>query len=176
MQKNLYFLMALVLVMAGCGISSHNMAEHDRIWTATREVLTRHNLIVKESLYREGTMIAVSQISGDFLNKSRVKVVARVVEGEDGHMEPAIRVLNQWDNSDALVHGRAEYQAGYRWINLSTNAALEAQIYNEIQAQLGRYNPYQGKAWQPPVKGGNKVTPATTSLTQPGEKQLEEIR
>lgn len=144
------------------------------MWSATYRVLNRHNLIVRDSLYREGTMVAVSRMNGDFLNKARVKVVARVVEGEEGYLEPAIRVLNQWDRSDAVAWGHPDYQAGYRWINLSTNAAMEARLYNEIMKEMGEINLYDGRAWKPiPEKrgGGEKIVPSAVN----GEKKLEEI-
>jgi hypothetical protein len=105
--------------------------------------------MVQESLYRESTLVATSQVHGDFLSKTRVKVIARVTTGEEGYAEPSIRVLNQWDNADAQTRNRPDYQVGESWINLSTNAAMEADLYNEIQTELGKNNRYVGKAWQP---------------------------
>lgn len=113
----------------------------------------KNNLIVRKSLYHDHTLVAVSRMNGDFLNKSRVKVVARIVENEEGYLEPAIRVLNQWDKSDAKVWGRPSHQAGYKWINLSTNSSMEARLYNEVQKELGINNSYSGKAWKPVSKG-----------------------
>lgn len=150
MRISSYLLMALA-VWGGC--ASYN-AEYYRVWDATHRVLARNELIVRDSGYREDTIVAVSKVHGDFLSKSRVKVIARVID-QDGAWEPKVRVLNQWDNSDARTWGRAEYHDNSQWINLNANAAMEARLYNEIERELGRYNPYAGKAWQPPYNEKN---------------------
>ncbi len=151
----------LLLLVAGCATSRPD--DYDKVLAATERVLTRNNLMVQESRYREDTLVAVSQVHGDFLNKTRVKVVARVVESEEGYAEPAIRVLNQWDNSDAKTWNPPVYQAGENWIVLSTNAAMEAKLYNEIQSELGKHNRYQGKAWQPPYYEKQESDPQPVS-------------
>lgn len=144
MSKSIgYFLICCLWI----GCASSLPADYSRVLEATHKVMTRHNLYVQESQYRENTLVAVSQVRGDFLNKTRVKVVARVVESDEGYPEPSIRVLNQWDNADTKAY---HDQVGERWVNLSTNAAMEAQLYNEIQRELGVSNAYEGKAWQPP--------------------------
>lgn len=156
----------LLIAIAGCwvGCSTRN-AEYYRVWDATHKVLARNNLVVRDSGYREDTIVAVSKVHGDFLSKSRVKVVARVVEDQHGYWEPHIRVLNQWDNSDARTWGHPDYQPHSQWINLSVNAAMEAQLYNEIQEELGHYNPYAGKAWQPPYKEDSySVSPSASPV------------
>lgn len=146
-MKKLVFAFLLLLVV-GCATSKP--VDYDKVWAATERVLIRNQLMVQESQYREDTMVAVSQVHGDFLNKTRVKVVARVEENDEGYAEPSIRVLNQWDNSEAKTWAQSEYQTGTKWINLSNNAAMEARLFNEIMAELGKRNMYQGKAWQPP--------------------------
>ena len=156
-------ILVFISTLIGCA-SYENTEEYKNIWQATQKVLARNNLSVKESLYREGTIVAVSKINGDFLNKSRVKVVARIVEDEDGYLEPAIKVISQWDNSDVNTTGRPEYQPKTRWINLGSNASFEAKLYNEIQQELGKNNYYEAKAWKPPVSSSEKPLDSSYSL------------
>lgn len=180
MKKNLWVLIiSIFLVLIGCS-SFQDTKEYQDMWRATQKVMAQNNLLVKESLYREGTLVAVSQVNGDFLSKARVKVVARIVEDEEGYLEPAIRVISQWDNSDVQTWGRPDYQAGTRWINAGSNAAMEAKIYNEIQRELGRRNHYQGKAWKPSVaekeQNVSDIIPSSTETTPAVEEQsLQEI-
>lgn len=155
-MKRLICLVLSIMVWGGC--SSYEPAEYSRVWQATERVLTRHDLLVQESQYREHTLVAVSQIRGDFLSRSRVKVVARIIEGEEGYAEPNICVLNQLDLGDAHLRIHPDYQTGEKWVNLSRNAHMEATLYNEILQELGVKNTYTGKAWQPPQETKNVET------------------
>ena len=184
--------LTLTLLMISCATYDYDSPEYQQVWQATQKVLKRHQFIVRKSLYREGTLIATSRVSGDFLNKSRVKVVARVIANQEGYPDPVIRVVNQWDNSEVTTWGHPDYQARRQWINLSSNAAIEARLYNEIQQEMGLANPYSGRAWQPPKSLRNKygknagVVPSVEIIEPPlperppeepslQEKSLEEI-
>ena len=148
MQKILVIFL-FTIIMVGCTSVEKKNAEYYKVYDAAYRVLTRNNLTVRKSLYRENTWVAISREQGDFLNKSRVKIVARVEIDEDGYPDANVVVLNQWDNSDAKVRAHPNYQSRKRWINVSRNAAMEAKIYNEIQSELGRHNLYQGKGYKP---------------------------
>ena len=156
-MRNLIWVLLSCLLWSGC--ATNEPINYDRVLDATHRVLERHSLFVQESQYREGTLVAVSKVNGDFLSKSRVKVVARVVEDEEGYAQPTIRVLNQLDNSDVQTWNHPDYQVGERWINVSANAAMEAQLYNEIQQELGRQNNYSGRAWKPVEHNHSNVRP-----------------
>ena len=155
-----FFCIMFTFAILSSGCSTTRDAEYYRMWDATQRVLVRNKLVVRESDFREDTLIATSKVHGDFLNKTRVKVVARIAEDQDGHWEPRIRVVNQWDNAEAKAWGNPAYQDSAQWINLNSNAAFEARIYNEIMEEIGIYNPYEGKGFRPTQKDSTRTIEA----------------
>lgn len=161
-----------MLLATGCGRHIFRSSDdYDRVWVASQTVMNRHGLIVKPSKYREDTLVAVSRVQGDFAtNKSRVKVVTRIVQDEDGYYEPSVRVLEQLDSSEVNAWGHSNYQPNHHWVNVGNNASMEATFYNEIMEILNsQTNTYSGQAWQPVMnqeKGHNHAPTDKGAVSQ----------
>ena len=134
-------LLVLTMVVTGCSMRGKvRKEEFNRVWVATKEVLERHNFIVRPAGYHEKTLVAVSRVNTNCLNKARVKVVAQIIRDQDGYLEPSIRVVNQMDISDTNFWGHPNTQDNHHWVNLSANESMEAKIYNDIMQLLREEN------------------------------------
>jgi len=143
-MRSLLFCLIALFVVVGCAPS----VQYDRALIATQEVLNNRGLQVTPSGYEADTMIAVTRVRGDFLSKSRVKVVVKIIENEEGIYEPSVKVLNQLDTSDTSALAHARSQPNNRWVVVGSDPAMEADIFNEIVGLLHGPNPHSGKGWR----------------------------
>ena len=130
-------------------------AEYKAVWQSTYKVMKGHFLI-RISRFEDGMIVATSEIQAPSGTKQRLKVVAQVVEDEDGFFEPQVRVHEQVDTSIVTPFRAAVHSSHYRWRDVGFNHQAEARLVEEIYREMrgGRSNPQTGKGLQVGHPGG----------------------
>jgi hypothetical protein len=123
--------------------------EYKTVWQATYKVMKEHYLI-RISRFEDGMIVATSEISAPAGTKQRLKIVAHVVEDEDGFFEPQIRVHQQVDMSVITPFRASVNSSNYRWRDIGFNHRAEAGLVEAVYREMrgGRDNPQTGNAFQ----------------------------
>lgn len=176
--------MCLVLVlMAGVvscettrGYAEGDDSEPGRAWNTMKTVLARHFRV--ETSRQVDQLVAYSDINSEGFEKYRTKIVGTVVLDEDDFWRPVVRVFHQVDMSNINPSARSAVQPRFRggtinqpryqWRTVSVNEDMEAQLRNEIDAELyGGANGFRGKFFMSPLpKSGAKSARVDPAVRQ----------
>lgn len=126
-------------------------AEKQKLWDAMVAVLGRY-FVIRESIFREGVIVATSRVTHHGNQKTRAKVTAKIIQDEEGYFQPMVRVNEQVDISSPRPLNPTGTQPQYEWIRVRNNPNLEAKLVNEINMLAYGRKGFSSEFFLGPVK------------------------
>ncbi|MEK7486039.1 MAG: hypothetical protein AABZ60_17080, partial [Planctomycetota bacterium] len=126
-------------------------ADKQKLWDAMVAVLGRY-FVIRESIFREGVIVATSRVTHHGSQKTRAKVTGKIIQDEEGYFQPMVRVNEQIDISSPRPMNPTGSQPQYEWIRVRNNSNLEAKLVNEINVLAYGRKGFSSEFFLGPVK------------------------
>lgn len=140
--------------------------DRQKLWDAMVAVLGK-DFVIRESVFREGVIVAVSPLNRHGSKKTRAKLTAKIIQDEEGYFQPMVRVVDEMDISEPRPLNPTGSQPAYEWIHLRNNPNLEAKLVNAInQAAYGSAG-FSAHFFKGPVEESHPPTSRNLSQPQP---------
>lgn len=143
--------------------------DKQKLWDGMVTVLGRH-FVIRESIFREGVIVATSRVNHHGTRKTRSKVTAKIIQDEEGYFQPMVRVTEQVDISVPRPVNPTGTQPQYEWIRVRNNPNLEAKLVNEINAVVYGRTSFQPNFFIGPVKSKAVQVPQGNNPPQQEEQ------
>lgn len=150
--------------------------DKQKLWDGMVAVLGRH-FVIRESIFREGVIVATSRVHHHGTRKTRSKVTAKIIQDEEGYFQPMVRVTEQVDISVPRPMNPTGTQPQYEWIRVRNNPNLEAKLVNEINAVVYGKKGFSSDFFLGPVQSHQLPVPQKTyQEKQPPTYEIERVR